>query len=715
MLSTFVAALALGAAQAQLTNPISLETKAVPVADALKKLSDASGFRLMESPQVKDEFLIIRVEAVPLKDIMDRIAEALGAEWLQESEGWRLTRTAKLIREQDQARIKRLAARFAEAQAKAKKDLSEEGAFDEKKARAVAERITAFADAAARREPGEREDYRVFQSLDRAMPSGRLGRSMAAALDPNELAKLRTPGRIVFSTAPNRMQRPLPRDAMRYLQSYAQEMALLRPHLPQHIEPGGGMPSSVFQALHFAKIKDPVPVKALVIVKAQELGGGPSVEVKLANAAGKIIDSSYYNLQIPDEMGPEPGPPVPDPTGAKPVELSPLSKELVEFFKMAMARGGDPTSIPPMGPKLLPTFLEPEKHTISELVLSDLLIGTAKAKKLNLVAAPTDLFGLMGTMLLGANEATPNQVLERFRKPIFEMTTVEKPGWVVLKVADPAQSRRMRVERGPLGKLVRAAHQKGYIPVDDLAAFAVSTPEEFERTPLMIHLMMTAPSAMRSMEQSSWTLLRFHGSLSALQRRGMAGGAKLLYPQMTPLQQRIFNQILFEEPDGMGSVRRRDFARPQPIVMEDEPYLDSLRYEATERCPNGVPGGAYASLTVTDGAIFIAKGTFGEFPTHADWDYHGLAMHLIQMEMPQPREGGPNYTEFSYAQRNRREYGFDVDPEFGFLGTLDEVSGQSKPVTSIDQFPEEIRAKIKQTMEEIRRGQAARRIPPPRS
>lgn len=75
---TFLAVLTMGF---QEPNPkVTFEAPGLLVGVALEKLSEASGVRLMASPQTKDQTLIVWVKDVPLQDLMAKIADCAGAE-----------------------------------------------------------------------------------------------------------------------------------------------------------------------------------------------------------------------------------------------------------------------------------------------------------------------------------------------------------------------------------------------------------------------------------------------------------------------------------------------------------------------------------------------------------------------------------------------------------------------------------------------------------
>src|SRR5688572_17682256 len=115
---------------------VSFECRGTRAEEVLEKLSPLCGRRLMTSPATRDEILILSVKDVPVKTLLDRIAEATCAEWTHESDGWRLIRSPKLDQEQEARHYRMEADRIREGQAKLRKSLQDQGAFDSSQAKA---------------------------------------------------------------------------------------------------------------------------------------------------------------------------------------------------------------------------------------------------------------------------------------------------------------------------------------------------------------------------------------------------------------------------------------------------------------------------------------------------------------------------------------------------------------------------------------------------
>ena len=70
---------------------VSFSAPAAPAAKLLPKLSQAVGVKMESDARLAREVLLIQAKNVPIKDLMERIAQATGGEWAKEGETYRLT------------------------------------------------------------------------------------------------------------------------------------------------------------------------------------------------------------------------------------------------------------------------------------------------------------------------------------------------------------------------------------------------------------------------------------------------------------------------------------------------------------------------------------------------------------------------------------------------------------------------------------------------
>lgn len=682
-------------------NPrITFEAPGLLMSVGLEQLSTASGVRLMASPQTKDQALIVYVKDVPLQDLMAKIADCAGAEWVKEEAGYRLVRTASLLRKQEEAHVRMETEKIAKAQAKLRDALARDGEFNDTLARSLAAQVQSIVDE-ARRSNGRLANWNHQQNVGHGLPAGRLARGLAIALDPIELQNLDRPGRMVFSSTPNRMQFPLPKSFSQLLAQYEAEHVRLDSQLPSG-EPHevGGLNAEIHNLLVRKKIVDRRPAKVLLEVRRNEFAGGLGLTLFVANRAGTVLERAYENLAMDPAMaGPPPAPP-PALPGESPINLSLRSKAMAEALRSAIRSQGN--EFPEIPEPARQVFLNPERHTLSELILAEMLIGAAKARGKNLVATPTELGGFFGTVILStAPSFTPSQILAQLETFIMECQFKEAEAWFTLGISDPVLLRRSAFDRAALGRMIRAAVARQSVTVEEAAAFASTTPPEFERQFAMLYLMLCSPAAGRNFERMSWQALRFHGMLGPAQSQAFADGQAIPFSRLTPAQQALFHDLIFGNSDSMGEERRRQARNRPPEEADLFGYSESLRWQPTERYPNGLGPAAKVVRRETSGDAVLAKGTYDGHPTEREFDLNGLAYHLWSQSRNANAGPEPEFTEFRHMMQRTLTYSFDADEEFAKVGVLKERSQMSAPVNSIDQLPANFMARVKEQMAKI--------------
>ncbi|CUU37427.1 hypothetical protein GXSOP10_13311, partial [Armatimonadetes bacterium GXS] len=94
---------------ADFEQPITFRQPAITVKQLLETLSRQTGVRLTAAPPIRDEFVLVAVEAMPLKELMEHLAYVTDGEWVEQEDGsHRLTRTPRVAqrrRAEDDAQI----------------------------------------------------------------------------------------------------------------------------------------------------------------------------------------------------------------------------------------------------------------------------------------------------------------------------------------------------------------------------------------------------------------------------------------------------------------------------------------------------------------------------------------------------------------------------------------------------------------------------------
>lgn len=185
---------------------ISLETGYGTAAEALAKVSAASGVTLQAQGEVAKEELLIAVSDVSLEDLRVRIAQALDASWTESGGAWVLTRTAQDAARERERAIGLRAADIERAMGPgggSYQPLSDEDLANLKRAyeRLMQDRSGRF-------------DQGSWQTIQENQPATRFGRAVAGLMGARTLAEIPLDTRMVFSVRPTRRQESFPRGVM---------------------------------------------------------------------------------------------------------------------------------------------------------------------------------------------------------------------------------------------------------------------------------------------------------------------------------------------------------------------------------------------------------------------------------------------------------------------------------------------------------------------
>jgi len=164
------------------SQPITFTGHAAPLYRLLPELSEAAGVKLEASAKMADTVMIVKVDKVPLNDLMKRIADASTGEWEKTDEGYKLNLSASKAKQEQQAEDNALA---IEIEGAVKKQIVERD----------------------KKEPG---DNPLSTNVD----------DFIRAIGPNSLAGLRSGASVTYCNKPNRLQMQLPASAMALVPSF---------------------------------------------------------------------------------------------------------------------------------------------------------------------------------------------------------------------------------------------------------------------------------------------------------------------------------------------------------------------------------------------------------------------------------------------------------------------------------------------------------------
>lgn len=721
--SLWVASLAVAQDVAQ---KVTFSHPAAPTRVLLPLLSAKTGVPLTVAGPAADEIVVLRVQDAVLNDVLKRIAEVASCEWKAEGEGFRLV-TANAARsiEERTEREQRVAALRKQ----------------------LAERVKALQKPAkGEDDPGQGIPVPFFNSTDGASKAITL---LLAGIDVSRLATLGRGERVVYSTAPTRMQLPLGRNTAailaEYVASHNAEASERKESMNQE-----AMTDEQRQALEFAEkmmgarqqvVRD-TPAKALLVASRQSMFDTLSIELRLFNAQGKVILSGSDSLMteaglfaqmealVPGAPGAEPQE-KPDPDPRK-IELSKTTQELAGLFGQ-MGMGGGTFSMK-MSPELRGLLLRPDLHDPLSFVPSETLIAIAEAKGLQLVAGLPESLGEF-TRLFSANATTTvGRALDGFLKGDETQGGVED-GWLVLRPARPAENRKVRVPRVALRKLIEAGETKGVPSLDDLASYALVAEPPMETPGAMLHLMLFAPNTVGSgmMGPLDWNMLRFYATLTPGQRDGLAQGAALPIPNLSIEQRNLVAAMAFGSDARLRvGPKKPDTGGLMDLITSFMPgQTQDFREEPTEVMPTGLPAAGRVTLQVSNAPIVVLAdvpdapggGMMESALLRGALGVDELA--LFDMFRQDPNFGAvasmmPQLGKVRLGQRKGLDFTFALGPNVFMDRRLqdDAHDPKAQPI-ALDNLPQSFKDQIAKRVEEFKKGMfpflggMGRAVPPP--
>lgn len=589
-----------------LAKSITFSSLAAPAQRLVSDLGAKAGLKLDVSPQVAPDVLFVQASEVKLKDLLERIAQAVNGEWATESDG-----TLRLIRPAGNAN-REIAAEREEKVAALRAELKRY--FDSQN------KPPAKPGANPAQKPTDEE----AQEMAIAMMGGDGAKHILPLLQRIDVADLvlEHDGRIVYSSNPTRMQRRLPGNlepiVADMVRAHNEEIAARKAN------PDDPPDEEMRQWLEFAKQfgfdRDPKPLqgrpaKLLLVAEQPELYGGLSLSLRLYDQAGKVAIESGMNMGFQGFLRtavamnkPAAAPDKEDHA----IDFSDTTKELEGIFKSFTAMSNRAK----MSAALEARLLRPDVYDPLSFSISDSLVSIAKYKKLNVVASLPDSFTSFMEMF-AAKGGTVNGFLADLESS-EQVKATKKDGWLVVQPKHPVQARRERVDRPALARLLAAAKKNGLASLDDIAAYALTSPSPYEGSAAMPYLMLFAPNAMQQgmMGLSDWNALRLYGTLNQAQRQNLASGGRIAIGSLGPNQQALLSRMVF---GAKANLKVQDpNAKPKEelgifdiirTAMPGQGGGNDFREEPTEVMPNGLPGQGYLSGTFRTEPIGKSEGS----------------------------------------------------------------------------------------------------------
>ena len=559
---------------------IAYTTKAEPLRVVLQEISRQTGTRLEAANALENEPLILRLNAVPLKETMDRIADVFAADWVQKKDVYILERSPdRAARARAQGHAEKVAAIQASIDHLLK--LADDGAI--KDAATADQVIQDFMKVGRIDEKTPWPIRKQFLTLYARMPSTRLAAAALNSIGAEQLSRFGPYDHVFFSSEPNAAQAPVhisAEDLERFSSTHQlllQEFKRLFPQpdygtvpsgLGADLLPGDAEPGKIIVSFDWTHS---MPLGRDMRITIIGKDGKP-----LGNYAGPFdadysrrLDNESEQSLLRAEQDNEQ------------FTLSPVAREIERRVNIE-----NQETLRALPETIIDQLLSPSNYEPLSFATSDIILKSAELHHVNAVClAPDDAEAIAYQSARGGK--TSWESFCAAMRPLAEMSLSIKDGWLVGKPFDPEFAQACRVPRPLLEKILRRAFEAKHLSIDDVVEMRVGLPRDAD-----LSLEWTLGCALIG-GNGCWSLfddvdiLRLLSTLSDAQRSAIKkNGLRTAVSGLLPEQQAIVEQFVFSTNDWIHA----------PEGQEED---NSLTHEITSILPNGLPANAPVKLKET--------------------------------------------------------------------------------------------------------------------
>lgn len=661
---------------ASLPQLITYETKAARLPVILAELESKIGTKLECETSFKNDVLVIHVNDVEAKALLDKIAQAAVGKWTRS--GDRLVLSPDLVRRKVQEEellarrerdIQRMLDQFKrdlEMPYVAEKLHSLKAAIDERRS---------FYDAQLMADRASRQ--RTFGPLER------LGMRSLLEVGARRLAEIRPGERMVFSANPTPRQLKWPKQNELFA-TFFQEWNLFQGlfagtetrHNWTHIRNGGVMPTHLERVDRlWLAVTDPLrnatAARLAVVNNSETVGFGATVDM----TAPPKEPAAAPTVDLPDTQ----------------LKLHPMSEALASAWKSQMSSRRPRVQVDRGLLEILSRPLKNEPLAIG----SELYLQYAAARKVNLIAWLNDNAFGRGVIFKAENV----KVFDQFSRPYMDFD--ERDGWLVMTPSSPVEARRSRDDRETMERLIQSVVANKRITFEAKADYVFRRPVTLAEG-LGHRLALVFDQAHPTLNQEgNEPLLRLYGSLTRDQRQILLRGGRIPYLALTPGQRQVWEQLVYGARADSHPPHFQHLERSRAMKR-----MDGLAIEPTFEWPNGIPSGASLGLEISQ--------DYELTPEPKDNMYfsgqYDLARDMFFERNPQLVDGDIKQWRrpdtFTAFERATYQFHIVLDDSFAWRATATDLHDISGPV-KVDQLPQKVRDWLQQQVDEMERQKAA--------
>jgi len=692
-----------------LDQKVTFQTKASGAGQVLQALAEKTGVQVEASPAVAREIILVSVKEMALQRLLDEVANVTVGAWQKEGDVLRLVPDVGKRRGQ------------AVSIEKAELETIQNG-------------LAGLAKALEPKKPGEEKNDDTEAMFGQMFGMGggaglRVIARLALGLSPQVLATIPSGERIVFSSNPTRMQRPLPNSgaANADVAAWIDERNKAAANAGnQGLPPGLGEISQEelellgsFMGDMFQRPKKITSQPAKLILVASKgggfmrmfgLGGGVNLKVVIYDTEGNAILQQEHSLEAnmfdgmpempePEGEGEGEAPPTEEPKET-PIKFSEISTAMQKIFNISDPRRITEGSIDPKFEDILirPDVNEPLSFTASEAILA-----VAEHKKVDVVANIPDT-----AISFFSNFGGEPMTIEGFTAELADNESIvqdEKDGLWTLAPKNVEEAAKNRLDRKSLADLIVGARKKVVPSLDEVAAFAAANEDPMSNGLAMTYITAFAPSLMQQGFGMgvNWNMLRLYGQLGSGQRQLVRSGQPIAFGSLSPAQSETVRKMLFGTESNLQVISGEP-KKPQLRMMDMMMGFargrggTSYKQEPTEIMPNGLPpqGQIQVQVTETQFAIQVTK---DNRPTPMIGAIGAEELALLRFfsedaRMAAMMSEAPEFNRLRVGNRVMMDFTFVVAPDVVAKHSLIDDSEPGTQLYTMQNLPEKLNAEV---------------------
>ncbi len=593
----------------------------VPLHQLLDQVSKLSGKKLIAAEELYKEPIVLAVQNVPLKDLMDKLADEFVAEWKTTDQGIQLTRTPEAVdafqKNIDDARSKGFEKSIDELRPIAASQL-----MDDKEAKQIAAVYVKLLEDEKNGTVGDGNNIRF--NLEKRTGDRRLLAQLALLVGSQKLAGLAY-GSHVFSLDPTPMEEPIEGFDTQLLNSYIQQKNLLAKAIQDRL-PKDTWDNNADSSMFTSQKEVNGPVKPLLQIFSDPKTEGATLILSVYDSTGQFVggaSQSLGNAWDARTYMPQRAKVTYQSKNEENVTMSPVEQELIDRYSNRAK------PVKPLSEAARYLLSNAQDDELLGNFFATILIEEARRENRNLIASVGD--GEWRIPRIVGNGVKPS--VYELSTTAFKRAVYDRPeGWLVVKAANPIAASSSRIPREALDAFVRAWFDKGFFSIEDWAELATHLKAKEEPTLTFTYWNLLAGQSGMTYD-NDWDSLRLYGYLSQNQIDQLSAGKALEFYTLSQEEQQVLQRLVYET----GTLRQASPSKMSSFVSDSDngsPYAQGVDGNPQESVPNGIPNTALLTAKInTKDMIYIREGS-DTSAYEREIDINELAWVLVRNDDP---------------------------------------------------------------------------------